>query len=150
MPSEASARFSSVSILSASPSSILSKPRRCSARISASSVRRILTSQVPGRAGAAASRPARAARASMASVTRAVRQVSAWRTTATPSREPDPRTALLRLGPPSAIAPTLEGSGFVSVDDFADQLAADDIGPGESDVLDLLDALEDVDRLDQA
>ena len=48
------------------------------------------------------------------------------------------------------MAPTLGGSGFVSIDDLTDKLAAHDVGAGEGDVVNLLDALEDVDRLDQA
>src|SRR5512143_1558677 len=86
----------------------------------------------------------------MASVTPAPRQASSWRTTATSSFAPGTRAAFLRLGPPSAMTPTLEGSGFVGVDDLADELAANNVGAGEGDVVDLLDALEDIDCFEQA
>ncbi len=48
------------------------------------------------------------------------------------------------------MALTAQRSGFIGIDDLAHQLAADDVGPGEGDVVDLLDALQDADRLDQA
>ena len=49
----------------------------------------------------------------------------------------------LPLGPPSAIALTLEGSGFVGVHDLADQFAADHVGARERDMVDFVDASEE-------
>ncbi len=65
------------------------------------------------------------------------------------AKRPRP-AARLRLGPPSAMALTLEGSGLVGIDDLAHQFAADHVGAREGDVVDLLDAFEKLDRLEQA
>src|SRR5262245_10069145 len=89
---------------------------------------------------------ARAARRKSASVTFARAKPGARRTISIASEAP----LCLRLGPPSAIALTIEGSGCVGIDDLALQVAANHVGAGKGDMVDLLDALEELDRLEQS
>src|SRR5262245_59441079 len=84
---------------------------------------------------------ARAARRKCASVTFARAKPGAGRTISVASEAP----LCLRLGPPSGIAINLEGSGFVGIDDLADQFAANHVGARKGDMVDLLDPLEERD-----
>src|SRR6187402_1210704 len=103
---------------------------------------------MPCPGGGAVKNAARAARLSRASFS-AGRQASAWRRTSTSSFGLEEGAGLLRLGPPSAIALTTERGLLVGIDDLADELAAHNIGPGEGDMVDFLDALQQCDRLEQ-
>src|SRR5262245_11014223 len=89
---------------------------------------------------------ARAARRRSASVTFARAKPGARRRISIASAAP----LCLRPGPPSAIALTLEGSGFVGIDDLAHQFAANHVGASKGDMVNLLDAPEELDRLEQA
>src|SRR5262245_42500562 len=99
--------------------------------------------------GGAIKKAASAARFKAVSVS-ASRQASAWRTMSTSSLRLEGRAALLRLGPRSAIALTTERSPLVGIDDLANELAAHDVSPGEGNVVDLVDAPQQGDRLKKA
>ena len=90
---------------------------------------------------------------------RAPRADSASSLTSMPSQRPRSgarfrfrasEVSLERLGPPSAMALTLLGRRLIGVDDLADQLAANHVAAGEGDMVDVLDAFENGDGLDQA
>src|SRR5262245_5539057 len=123
----------------------LLRQSRLSSRISASAVSTRVTLKDRPERGEARN-AARAARRKCASVTLARAKPGARRRISIASEAP----LCLRLGPPLAIALTLEGSGFVGIDDLAHQFAANHIGAGEGDVIDFLDSLEELDRLEQA
>src|SRR5262245_5950434 len=118
---------------------------RLRARISTSVVRTRVTLKDRPERGAARN-AARAARRKSVSVTFARAKPGARRRISIASEA----LLCLRLGPLSAIALTPEGSGFVGIDDLAHQFAANHVGAGKCDMVDLLDALEELDRLKQA
>src|SRR5262245_33168203 len=123
----------------------LPRHSRLRSRISSSAISASVTPKDRPARGEARN-AARAARRSSASVTFARAKPGARRTISIASKAPP----CLRLGPPSAIALTLEGSGFVGIDDLADQFAANDVGAGKGDMVDLFDPLEEADRFEQA
>src|SRR5262245_39843337 len=123
----------------------LPRQSRFRARISSSAVSTRVTLKDRPERGEARN-AARAARRKSASVTFARAKPGARRRISIARQAP----LCLRLGPPSAIALTLEGSRFVGIDDLAHQFAANHVGAGKGDMVDLLDALEELDRLEQA
>src|SRR5512144_2352520 len=121
----------------------LPRQARFSARISASSVKTMVASQVSCRTGDEAAKAARAARTSASSPTATRSQISAWRATSTSSDDK------VGLGPGSAMALTPLGRRLIGVDDLADQLAADHVAAGEGDMGDIVDAFENGDGFEQ-
>src|SRR4051812_45654725 len=128
----------------------LPRQMRLRFRIALSSTRTSARSYTPCLVPAPARNAARAARERPWSLGAIRSQSVAFWSTSTSSLAPARSDPPLRLGLGSAITRDLLGRGLVGIDNLADELAADDIAAGEGDMGNVLDTIEDRDRLEQA